>query len=175
MTAQQPVLVLMGVSGSGKSTVAALLAGRLGWDFAEGDDLHPPENVAKMAAGHPLDDDDRRPWLERVRAWIAEHIAAGRPGIITCSALKRRYREVLRAAGPEHVVFVHLSGERERIATRMTARIGHYMPTSLLDSQIADLEPLEPDENGIVVSISGTPAEEASHVVDALGLVPSAG
>src|ERR1700761_1029847 len=101
--AEPVVLVLMGVSGSGKSTVAALLAGRLGWDFEEGDDLHPPENVAKMHAGHPLNDEDRKPWLAKVAGWITEHTDAGRPGIITCSALKRRYRDVLRG---EPVVFV---------------------------------------------------------------------
>src|SRR6185295_9211332 len=90
---QQPVLVIMGVSGSGKSTVAGLLAGQLGWDLAEGDDLHPPNNVAKMSAGIPLTDDDRWPWLDRVATWIRDHTAAGAPGIITCSALKRSYRD----------------------------------------------------------------------------------
>ena len=99
--AQPPVLVLMGVSGCGKSTVAALLAGRLGWDLAEGDDLHPAANVDKMAAGHALDDEDRWPWLAKVAEWIGEHTDAGRPGVITCSALKRSYRDVLRG---EHVI-----------------------------------------------------------------------
>ena len=128
-------LVLMGVSGCGKSTVAGVLAGRLGWDFGEGDDLHPPENVAKMAAGHPLTDDDRWPWLERVAQWIREHTDAGRPGIITCSALKRSYRDILRG---DHVVFVYLHGTREQIATRLAARHGHYMPAAAARLAVRD-------------------------------------
>jgi len=106
-TAQHPVLVIMGVSGSGKSTVAGLLAGRLGWDLAEGDDLHPESNVAKMHAGQPLTDEDRWPWLESIADWIRAHTAAGNPGVVTCSALKKRYRDVLRGEG---VVFVFLEG-----------------------------------------------------------------
>ena len=137
-TSPPPVLVLMGVSGCGKSTVAALLAGRLGWDFEEGDDLHPAANVAKMAAGHPLDDADRRPWLAAVAAWIRQHTDAGRPGIITCSALKKSYRDVLRG---DRVMFVYLAGTREQIAARLAARHGHFMPPALLDSQFATLEP----------------------------------
>lgn len=156
------VLVLMGVSGSGKSSVAALLAGRLGWSFAEGDDLHPPANIAKMAAGHPLDDADRAPWLERIAAWIAERRAAGEPGIMTCSALKRRYRDMLRGPG---VVFVHLAGSREQIGDRLVARTGHFMPAALLDSQFADLEPLGPDEDGITVEVTGTAAQTADEII----------
>ncbi|MEO9239915.1 MAG: gluconokinase [Jatrophihabitantaceae bacterium] len=169
--AQSPVLVLMGVSGSGKSTVAALLAGRLGWDFEEGDDLHPAANVEKMAAGHPLDDDDRLPWLAKVAEWIAEHTAAGRPGVITCSALKRSYREVLRG---EHVVFVYLAGTREQIATRLAARHGHYMPASLLDSQFDALEPPAPEENSITVDIAASSSIESDEIISRLGLVPAA-
>jgi carbohydrate kinase (thermoresistant glucokinase family) len=167
--AQQPVLVIMGVSGSGKSTVAALLAARLGWDLAEGDDLHPPANVAKMAAGHPLDDRDRAPWLARVADWITERTSAGRPGIITCSALKRRYRDVLRG---EHVVFVHLTGDHAQIGKRISARHGHYMPASLLASQIADLEPPGPDERAIDIDLAATPGEEVAEIISRLGLRP---
>jgi gluconokinase/shikimate kinase len=164
------VLVLMGVSGSGKSTVAGVLQGRLGWDLEEGDDLHPPANIAKMAHGHPLDDSDRLPWLERVAAWIAEHARSGRPGIITCSALKRSYRDVLRAADPDGVVFVYLHGTREQIATRLAARHGHFMPAALLDSQFAALEEPAADENALYVEIGGTPSEQAASVVARLRL-----
>jgi gluconokinase len=165
--ARPPVLVLMGVTGSGKSTVGGLLAGRLGWDFGEGDDLHPRENVDKMASGRPLTDEDRRPWLRRIRAWIDGHIANGEPGIITCSALKRGYRDILRN---EHVVFVHLAGSRDQLGSRMTARQGHFMPASLLDSQLADLEPPDPDEQAIEIGIGARPAGQADAIVAALGL-----
>ena len=167
MDVQLPVLVLMGVSGSGKSTTAGVLAGRLGWDLEEGDDMHPAANIAKMAAGLPLDDDDRRPWLELVAAWIREHTDAGRPGIVTCSALKRRYRDVLRG---DQVVFVLLAGTREQIAARLAARHGHFMPSALLDSQFAALEEPGPDENAIRVDITDTPAEQAEQIIARLGL-----
>jgi len=121
---QQPVLVVMGVSGSGKSTVAGILAGQLGWDLEEGDDLHPAANVAKMDSGQPLTDDDRWPWLDTVAAWITDHTTAGIPGIITCSALKRGYRDRMR--GP-NVVFVHLAGSKDQIGRRLAARSDHFM------------------------------------------------
>ncbi len=166
-----PVLVVMGVSGSGKSTVAALVAERLGWDLAEGDDLHPDENVAKMAAGRPLDDDDRAPWLDTVSSWIVEHAMQGVPGVITCSALKRKYRDVLR----EHnVVFVYLQGSGDLIGGRMAERSGHFMPTTLLDSQVATLEPPQADERHVVVDATRTPEEEADDVLRLLGLTPVA-
>jgi gluconokinase len=168
---QWPVLVLMGVSGCGKSTVAGLLAGCLGWDFEEGDDLHPPANIEKMAAGRPLDDEDRWPWLAKVDEWIVEHTGAGRPGIITCSALKKSYRDVLRG---EHVVFVYLAGTREQIARRLAARHGHFMPESLLDSQFEALEPPTPDENAITISIGASGVAEAEAIMSRLGLIPSA-
>jgi gluconokinase/shikimate kinase len=164
---QQPVLVLMGVSGCGKSTVGGVLAGRLGWDLGEGDDLHPPENVAKMAAGHPLTDEDRWPWLERVADWIRERTDAQRPGIITCSALKRSYRDVLRG---EHVVFVYLRGTKEQIAARLALRHGHYMPSSLLDSQFATLEEPTPDEHPLVIDIGPAARVQADEIVERLGL-----
>lgn len=161
------LLVMMGVSGCGKSTVGRVLAGRLGWPLEEGDDLHPPENVTKMAAGHPLDDDDRGPWLQHIRRWIEEREAAGENGIVTCSALKRRYRDVLR---DDEVVFVHLSGTREQLLNRLTSRQGHFMPASLLDSQLADLEPPGPDERALRVDIGPSPAVQAATILNQLGL-----
>ncbi len=164
---RQPVLVIMGVSGSGKSTIAGLLAGRLGWDREEGDDLHPSANVAKMAAGTPLTDDDRWPWLDAVSAWITAHTTAGLPGIITCSALKKIYRDRLRG---NEVVFVYLRGSTELIGNRLTARTDHYMPASLLDSQIATLEPPGPDENTLVVDVGRPPTEIVTEIIDDLHL-----
>lgn len=169
---QQPVLVVMGVSGSGKSTVAGILAGQLGWDLEEGDDLHPPANVEKMHAGTPLTDDDRWPWLDRVADWIVEHTSAGVPGVITCSALKKIYRDRLRG---EHVLFVHLAGSRETLADRLNARMDHFMPTTLLDSQISTLEPPGPDEQVLTVDIGRRPAELAAEIITRLGLRPEPG
>jgi gluconokinase len=163
---QQPVLVIMGVSGSGKSTVAGILAGQLGWDLEEGDDLHPAANVAKMHAGIPLTDEDRWPWLDSVAAWITEHTRAGIPGIITCSALKRIYRDRMRG---DNVVFVHLAGNKDTIERRLNARLNHYMPPTLLDSQINTLEPPGPDENTLVVDLGRKPAEEAAEIIERLG------
>jgi gluconokinase len=164
----QPVLILMGVSGSGKSTVAALLAGRLGWAFEEGDDMHPAANVAKMHSGHQLTVEDRWPWLARIAQWVAERDAADEPAIVTCSALKRSYRDVLRA---DNVVFVYLRGTREQIGRRLAARPGHFMPPELLDSQFADLEPPESDERSVTVDIGAAPAELAGEIIRALDLV----
>ena len=162
-----PVLVLMGVSGSGKTTVGAVLAGRLGWDLAEGDDMHPPANVAKMAAGQALTDEDRWPWLERIRGWIDEHLELGQPGIVTCSALKRSYRDVLRG---EHVVFVFLNGPRDQLAGRLAVRQGHFMPASLLDTQLADLEEPDDDEQALRIDAGPSPAVLAAMIVDKLAL-----
>lgn len=164
------VLVVMGVSGSGKSTVAHTVAARLGWDFGEGDALHPEANVQKMAAGLPLTDDDRWPWLAAVDGWIERHTAAGRPGIVTCSALKRSYRDALR--GPE-VVFVLLHGSPALLRARMGTRSGHFMPTSLLDSQLATLELPGPDERAVVVEIDGTPDRIADEIIRRLNLPPT--
>jgi gluconokinase len=159
---RMPVLVVMGVSGVGKTTLATLVAQRLGWPFEEGDALHPEANVAKMAAGHPLTDADRRPWLERVAGWIDERLAAGEAGVITCSALKRSYRDILRRPG---VVFVHITGPKQVTAERLAARQGHFMPPTLLDSQLATLEPLGPDENGFEVSTTLTREQQVDEVV----------
>lgn len=158
----------MGVSGCGKSTVAALLARRLGCDLAEGDALHPPENVAKMTAGVPLTDADRLPWLRRIAFWIAEHTESGRDGVVTCSALKRSYRDLLRGSG-NRVRFVYLRGTKDVIAQRLVARRGHYMPPSLLDSQFADLQPPGPDEPAITVDIGPPPGEVMQRVIQAMG------
>jgi gluconokinase len=141
-------IVVMGVSGSGKSTVGAALAQRLRVPFADADDFHPPANVAKMTAGEALDDDDRWPWLEAIGEWLAAHDG----GVMTCSALKRSYRDRLRHNRPD-VEFVHLHGDRDVITRRQATRPGHFMPASLLDSQFATLEPLEDDEQGFVVDV----------------------
>jgi gluconokinase len=166
-TAQQPVLVIMGVSGSGKSTVAGVVSGRLGWDLAEGDDLHPAANVAKMQAGQPLTDDDRWPWLETIADWIRQHTQAGTPGVITCSALKKRYRDVLRG---DNVVFVFLQGSKDNISGRLASRHGHFMPPALLESQFEALEEPTEDENYISLCVSATPAEEAQEIIERLNL-----
>jgi gluconokinase len=169
---EHPVLVVLGVSGSGKSTVAGLGAGRLGWDLGEGDDLHPAANVEKMATGQPLTDDDRWPWLDLVATWIRRHTAAHQPAIITCSALKRSYRDRLR---DPNVIFVHLAGSRDQIGRRMAARIDHFMPTTLLDSQISTLEPLEPDENALIVDVGRDATEVAQEIIDRLDLPAQGG
>jgi len=160
-------LVVMGVSGAGKTTTALELRRLLGWDYAEGDDFHPAANVAKMHAGHPLDDEDRWPWLRTLAAWIGTHEETGQPAIMTCSALKRAYRDLLRDGHPS-VFFVHVSGSAELLHERVEHRTGHYMPPSLLDSQLKTLEPLEADEPGIRVAADGTPEVVAERVLEAL-------
>ncbi|MFC0114202.1 gluconokinase [Kibdelosporangium aridum] len=157
------VIVVMGVSGAGKTTVGLELAKRQGVDYAEADEFHPPENIAKMSSGTPLTDDDRWPWLRAIAAWISGHQQTG--GVVTSSALKRKYRDVLRTGG--NVFFVHLDGTRELIAERLAARKGHFMPPALLDSQIADLEPLQPDERGVVLDIDAEPDELVEAAVRA--------
>jgi gluconokinase len=156
-------VVVMGVSGSGKSTVAAGLVKRLGWEFAEGDEFHPKANVEKMRSGQPLDDDDRWPWLRTLAAWIGEHEQAGSSVVVTCSALKRSYRDLLRVGHPS-VWFAHVTVDRDLLRDRVEHRTGHYMPSSLLDSQLATLEPLADDEPGASISGAGGPDE----VVDSL-------
>ncbi|MDT8909349.1 gluconokinase [Amycolatopsis sp. PS_44_ISF1] len=147
------VVVVMGVSGSGKTTVGSALAERLGVEYAEADTFHSQANIGKMTAGHALTDADRAPWLESIARWIRRHQETG--GVVTSSALKRRYRDVLRTGGD--VWFLHLDGDRSVLAERMKTRTGHFMPVSLLDSQLADLEPLQPDEPGRVFDITERP------------------
>ena len=167
-------IVLMGVAGAGKTTVMAGLAGRLGWATAEGDDFHSPENVAKMRAGVPLTDDDRRPWIAALSVWIGEREAAnggaGENAIVACSALRRSYRDLLRDGHPS-VLFVHLVAPAATLETRLHERPGHYMPPALLGSQLETLEPLGPDEPGAVVATDAGPAV----VVDAILSMPAAG
>jgi gluconokinase len=153
-------IVVMGVSGCGKSTIASALAAEIGGVYIDADDLHPVSNVAKMADGIPLTDEDRMPWLALVADAIAAETAARRLPVVACSALRRRYRDVLRAAGGD-VFFVHLDGPAELLASRMSTREEHFMPTTLLASQLATLEPLQADEHGAVVSIDA-PVE---HIV----------
>lgn len=158
---------MMGVSGSGKTTVGKILAQRLVWPFEEGDLLHSEADIEKMKAGRPLTDRDRAPWLDRVATWIEQKNDAGQNGVITCSALKRSYRDAInrRRRG---VLFVFLSGSRELIATRLAKRRGHFMPASLLNSQFRDLEPPEPDEPAITVHIGPPPDSIAEEIVDRL-------
>lgn len=156
-------LIVTGVSGSGKTSVADELVARLGWAFAEGDSFHPAANVAKMHAGHPLDDDDRRPWLRALASWIGEQERDGRSAVVTCSALKRSHRDLLREGHPS-IRFVHLAVPAPVLAERLARRRGHYMPASLLESQLATLEPLEPDEPGVTVDGDAPPAEIVAAV-----------
>lgn len=159
----------MGVAGTGKTTIGPLLAARLGVPYAEGDDFHPQANIAKMSAGVPLTDEDRWPWLDAIGDWA--HGRAGLGGVVSSSALKRSYRDRLRAAAPG-VVFVHLTGDRALIEDRMAHRHGHFMPTALLDSQFATLQPLEADEAGVAVDVTGSPEQIAERATTALEQVP---
>ena len=160
-------VVVMGVSGSGKTTVARQLARRLGWEFAEGDEHHPPANVEKMRAGTALTDADREPWLRGLAAWIAERERSGASCVLTCSALRRSYRELLRQ-GNESVFFAHVDVPEAVLAERLAARTGHYMPPSLLGSQLATLEPLEDDEPGLTVPGTGSADEVVDDILDVL-------
>ena len=161
------VVVVMGVSGVGKTTVGRGVAAALGWTYAEGDDFHPEANVARMAAGIPLTDEDRWPWLRSIGAWMSEEIAAGRSAVVTCSALRRSYRDVLREGRPE-VLYCHLTADPDLVSERVSRRTDHYMPASLLPSQLATLEPLEPDEPGVEVPAEGDATLVVARVVDAL-------
>jgi carbohydrate kinase (thermoresistant glucokinase family) len=161
------IVVVMGVSGSGKTTVAAMLAGRLNVHFLEGDDLHPPANVEKMRSGTPLTDEDRWPWLHAIAARIDQWRTAGEGGVVTCSALKRAYRRIIVGDRPE-VALVYLKGSPELIHQRMAARHEHFMPVKLLDSQFKILEEPGPDERPIVVDVGRTPAEIVAIVAKRL-------
>jgi carbohydrate kinase (thermoresistant glucokinase family) len=162
------VLIVMGVSGVGKSTVAAALNTHLHWPFQEGDDLHPAANVRKMHAGVPLTDADRAPWLLAIKTWIDARVAAGEPGLITCSALKRAYRDMLidhRAT----VRPLYLQADQGLIRARIAQRTGHFMPASMLDSQLATLEEPAPDEHPITVRVDGTLEDTVRCILVALG------
>lgn len=161
------IVVVMGVSGTGKTTVGWLLAGRLGVDFAEADDMHPAANVAKMAAGHPLDDQDREPWLRTVAAWIAAEREAGRGGVVACSALKHSYRAILRSAAPD-AFFAHLVLSPQLTAGRVAERTDHFMPASLVGSQFEALEPLRPGERGLALDAAQPPESIVDLVVSAV-------
>ena len=158
------IVIVMGVSGSGKTTVAALLAAKFGWRYREGDDLHPAANVEKMRGGTPLTDEDRWPWLRKIAEEIDGWRARGEDGVLTCSALKRAYRDIIIGDRPE-VALVYLKGSQDLIARRMAARHEHFMPTALLASQFATLQEPTPDERPIVVDIGGAPGELADRVV----------
>jgi gluconokinase len=162
------IVIVAGVSGSGKSTVGALLAGRLGWRFADADEFHPAANVEKMRAGVPLTDEDRWPWLRAIGAWMDERIAAGQQAVVACSALKRSYRDLLLAGRPQ-ARMVFLTPDREVLTRRLAARHGHFFPEQLLGSQFADLQPPGPDEAGPderVVSV--VPAGDPQATADAI-------
>jgi len=164
MAAGPLTIVVMGVSGSGKSTVGRAVADRLGWRYVEGDDLHPPANVEKMRSGQPLTDDDRWPWLD----WVADAIREQDVDtVFTCSALKRSYRDRLRNSNPG-VRFAFLAVAEDVLRERLEQRAGHYMPPSLLASQLQALEPLEPDEPGLTVTGSGDPNQAAERIGDVL-------
>jgi carbohydrate kinase (thermoresistant glucokinase family) len=162
-----PILVVMGVSGAGKTTVGERVAKDLGWPFIDGDALHPKANIDKMRGGIPLTDADRAPWLAAIGAWMDGQAKAGQPGVIACSALKRAYRDTLRAGRPQ-VRIVYLRGSQDEIAARLAHRTGHFWPPKLLASQFADLEPPSADENAIVVDIAETPEAVAKAVIDQL-------
>lgn len=169
MDAQPLHVVVMGISGSGKTTIATRLAEQLGWTFAEADDFHPAANIEKMTSGIPLTDQDRWPWLESMREWMTAQARSGSSTVVTCSALRRSYRDVLTQA-EGRVRFVHLLGDAYLILERMKTRSGHFMPQSLLPSQLSTLEPLEPDEQGVRIENTGTPDEVTADIIKKLGL-----
>ena len=168
------IVVLTGVSGSGKSTIGSVLADRLHWAFEDGDLLHPPANIAKMRAGVPLTDADRWPWLRALGAWMDERIAAGESAVVACSALKRSYRDLLRQGRPE-VRLVFLAADHEVLAARLTARHGHFFRASMLGSQLAALEPPGPAEGVLTVETTAPPASVAAGIISGLGLSAAPG
>jgi len=166
------IVILAGVSGSGKTAVGTIMAARLGWAFEDSDALHSAADIAKMRSGVPLTDADRWPWLEAVAAWMDQRAAAGGSAVVACSALKRSYRDFLRRNRPA-VEIVLLEVDRATLMARLTARRGHFFPARLLQSQLADLEPLTPAEPAaMVVPATGTPADTATEIIARLGLAP---
>jgi gluconokinase len=159
----------MGVSGSGKTTVGEGIANAMRWEYAEGDSFHPQANVAKMTSGTALSDEDRWPWLRAIGDWLGEHESSGHSAVVTCSALRRAYRDLLRDGRPD-VRFCHVHADAALIKQRLAQRSGHYMPPSLLPSQLATLEPLQADEPGVVVSVGDTPQDIVQRALRALGL-----
>ncbi len=159
------IIVMMGVSASGKTSVGEALAERLGWIFMEGDELHPQANIDKMRSGHPLDDADRAPWLDRVARWMSDRLAAGENGIISCSALKHVYRDRLRRADPG-LVFVLLDPDPETLRQRVQSRTHHFMPASLLDGQLATLDRPGPDEQALILPATGGIDAAVERIVD---------
>ena len=168
-------IVVMGVAGAGKSTVSASLASQLGWQLAEADEFHSEANIAKMAGGQPLTDEDRWPWLRSIRDWMTEQARAGRSTVLTCSALKRSYRRLLSQA-EGRVVFAHLDGAPELLAERMGSRAGHFMPPTLLPSQLATLEPLSAEEyaaGSMRLDIAASPEQIVHAITASLHLSPA--
>ncbi|WP_342341630.1 gluconokinase [Microvirga massiliensis] len=163
------VIVLMGVAGSGKSTTAALLRERLGWPYRDADSFHPTANVEKMSRGIPLTDDDRLPWLQAIAHWIDDHLQRNQNAIVTCSALKRSYRELL-VGNRENVDLVHLVGSKKLLESRMAARRDHFMPVGLLDSQFATLEEPGPEERVLTIPVTISPDAVVDTIIGALGL-----
>lgn len=164
-------VVVMGVSGCGKTTVGRGLAAAMNWPFDEGDQYHPPANVAKMSAHVPLTDNDRWPWLRALAERIASHEREGESSVLSCSSLKLAYRDLLRTGAPR-VRFLHLAGDKQVLAARLAARTGHFFPRDLLDSQYAALEPLQPDEGGVIVDVALEPDEQVRLGIERLGLSP---
>jgi gluconokinase len=161
------IVIVAGVSGSGKTTVGAMLAGRLGWPFADADDFHPAANIAKMRAGIPLTDEDRLPWLRAIASWMDQEIARNQPGVITCSALRRSYRDVLLGGRPK-AQMIFLTVDRQVLAARLAARHGHFFPQQLLSSQFDALEPPQPDERVICVAPGPDPAATVAAIIAVL-------
>ena len=158
------ILIVAGVAGSGKTTVGALLAGRLHWRFADGDAFHPAANVAKIRAGIPLTDEDRWPWLRAIAAWMDERIALGESAVVACSALKRSYRDVLLVGRPE-ALLIFLAVDRDVLARRLAVRHGHFFPAQLLGTQFDVLEPPQPDEHAVTVAADGDPEDTVAAII----------
>jgi gluconokinase len=161
------ILIVAGVSGSGKTTVGAMLAGRLGWRFADADEFHPAANIEKMRGGIPLTDDDRWPWLRAIGAWMDERIARGESAVLTCSALKRSYRDMLLGGRPQ-ARMVFLAADRQVLARRLAARHGHFFPQQLLGTQFADLELPRPDEHVVTIVPADDPADTVTSIIAVL-------